>query len=703
VRATARASGAWRDALILAAILGAGMLLRAVYLRELVREPAFAFPARDGGFHDYWARALAFGEWTPKYGQPDPHIRGVPFLRPPGYPYFLAAVYALTGGSYVGARIVQMALGLLSAALAYGFARALLGRTTGFILAGFCALYWVFPFFEGELQAPVLIVTLSLAMLWALHRWRVRPVWPRAAAAGIALGLLALTQPSSLLFMPVAVAWMIGVARREPGGRTPLRPRVWRSVAVFAAAGLLTIAPATIRNAVVAGDFVPIASNGGVSFYAGNGPGSDGISGDVPNAERWTGVEGWSWFLYDRMVQGIARDAGRPLTHGEVSAYFTRLALAQIARDPVHFLGLCLKRAALFWGPAEVSGSEIVQVAHRQSRALRWNMNFPFVLALALLGVFWLARGSAPRAAPDLRLVGLFVATIFFAYAITGVSERYRAPLIPFIFLFGAHALVRLIERLRARAWRPLGVALAVGVALFALASLPLVPYRAQPGRWHADRGIAYARAGERERAAEEYRAALALEPDLTFIRAKLATLLAGDGGTDEAIEQWGTAVAQRPQDAELQLQLTALLIDGGRARDAIEPLEQLVRARPDLASAQFQLGCALVQTDAWARAAEALDRSLVLDAAQPLARLYRGIVYAQTGDHARAVDEYREALRLDPRLVDGYVNLAQSLLALERRPEALVQVEAALRIDPDNTGARRMQQRLRAPQPAMR
>ena len=88
---------------------------------------------------------------------------------------------------------------------------------------------------------------------------------------------------------------------------------------------------------------------------------------------------------------------------------------------------------------------------------------------------------------------------------------------------------------------------------------------------------------------------------------------------------------------------------------------------------------------------------------AQPLARLYRGIAAAQAGDHARAVDEYREALRLDPRLVDGYVNLAQSLLALDRRSDALAQIEAALRIDPDHAGARRLQQRLRSPQPPAR
>ena len=248
------------------------------------------------------------------------------------------------------------------------------------------------------------------------------------------------------------------------------------------------------------------------------------------------------------------------MTHAEVSAYFTRLALAQIAHDPVHFLGLCLKRAALFWGRGRGVG--------QRDRAGRAPPE-PRVALEHELPVRARARAARPlpacageraaaRAAPSLWLTGLFVLAIFSTYALTGASERYRAPLIPFIFLFGAYALARLSEQVRARAWRPFATAVAAAVALYALASLPLVPYRAQPGRWHADRGIAYARAGERDRAAQEYHAALALEPDLSFIRAKLATLLAGEGRTREAIEQWRLAVEQRPQDAELQMQLTA-------------------------------------------------------------------------------------------------------------------------------------------------
>src|SRR5262245_13957330 len=103
----------------LAAILLVGPVLRAPYLRRIVHLPDFQSPLADPAFHDYWARGLWSGEWAPPVGESDPRIRETPFQRPPGYPYFLAGVYALTGGSYTGARVVQMAWGLLNVILAF--------------------------------------------------------------------------------------------------------------------------------------------------------------------------------------------------------------------------------------------------------------------------------------------------------------------------------------------------------------------------------------------------------------------------------------------------------------------------------------------------------------------------------------------------------------------------------------------------------
>ena len=112
-----------RDWLILAGILLLGVLLRGAYLWERVQAPDFDSPGVDASFHDYWARGLAFGDW-PRRGSPgDPRISTTPYIRPPGYPHFLALVYRLLGKGYLGPRVVQMALGLANCLLAFLFAR----------------------------------------------------------------------------------------------------------------------------------------------------------------------------------------------------------------------------------------------------------------------------------------------------------------------------------------------------------------------------------------------------------------------------------------------------------------------------------------------------------------------------------------------------------------------------------------------------
>jgi 4-amino-4-deoxy-L-arabinose transferase-like glycosyltransferase len=107
--------------IVLAVILLAGAVLRASYLKEIAATPEFTHPLADPAFHDYWARAILSGDWTPPAGEENPRIAEVPYQRPPGYPYFLALAYALTGKSYLGARIVQMILGLGTAVLGSSF------------------------------------------------------------------------------------------------------------------------------------------------------------------------------------------------------------------------------------------------------------------------------------------------------------------------------------------------------------------------------------------------------------------------------------------------------------------------------------------------------------------------------------------------------------------------------------------------------
>jgi hypothetical protein len=89
---------------LLVAFLAMGALLRGFFLCEARRHPDFRHPGVDAQFHDYWARAILSGDWTPPGAESDPEIQRHPYFRPPGYPWFLALLYWVTDGSYFWSR-----------------------------------------------------------------------------------------------------------------------------------------------------------------------------------------------------------------------------------------------------------------------------------------------------------------------------------------------------------------------------------------------------------------------------------------------------------------------------------------------------------------------------------------------------------------------------------------------------------------------
>ena len=87
-----------------------------------------------------------------------------------------------------------------------------------------------------------------------------RPRPRRWLAAGLVLGLGALAVASMLLLAPVALWWL----RRTS--------RTWRAPLLFLLGCTLAIAPVTLRNGLVSGDWVLISRDAGLNFYIGNNP-----------------------------------------------------------------------------------------------------------------------------------------------------------------------------------------------------------------------------------------------------------------------------------------------------------------------------------------------------------------------------------------------------------------------------------------------
>ncbi|MBP6876285.1 MAG: tetratricopeptide repeat protein [Candidatus Eisenbacteria bacterium] len=710
-----------REGILLAVIVLAGVLLRVSYLSEFQREPVFHTPISDAAFHDYWARGIVSGNWAVAEGEPDPRIPQVPFLRPPGYAYFLAGIYKVFGADPHSARVFQMVLGLVNVVLAFLLGRAILGRTAGFLLAAFCSLYWVFPYYEAELHAPAIFITLALLLFLVLHSWLQKPDAKKVFAAGLITGALALLRAETLLFVPVAWWWMARARKQAPAGSG--RWAAWRPGAIFALATALAIAPATLRNAVVAKEFVPISANAAINFYIGNNETSDGVTTRIPGLSEIAGTAGWSCFSYDQIIQAMSQQEGRPLTYTAASRIFNDRAFDYISGHFGRFLALTLKRAALFWGPDEVANNSAIADEKAHSAALRWNPGFAPVFGLSLLGLILMIAqrmasqrgpgqkrgrifamlggvGDEPRpvvgerqaagssAPPDTAmplLIGLFVLAGFVAVLPFIAASRFRAPYIPFIFVFGAFGLERLIAWLRGKSWRPLGIALGLAVVFTILGSISFAGYRTDPAWWHTDRALALWRADRVDEAAAEFRAALGKNPGFVDAHVWLAGLLTQQGKLQEAESHYALVLQHRPDRIDLRLKLGSLLLQLDKPAEAKIQLEEVVRRNPNLFEGWFEYGRALDGVGEVEASRTAFARSLELNPDEPSAFVNQAVALMRAGKAAEALPLLQRAVQMKPDLAPGYLWLGQAYAETKESEKARAAYQEAIRLDPKN------------------
>ncbi len=674
----------------LAVILAAGVALRAAWFNELVESPDFNTPVADAAFHDYWARALTSGDWSVPEGEGDPRIRDVPFLRPPGYSYFLAAVYKLTGTSYSAPRLVQFGLGLLNALLLFLLASALFDRAAGLIAAALSATYWGLLYFEGQLQAPVLIVTLLLLFLLVLQRWMSKRTLLRAAGGGLLLGLLILVSANAILLLPVAAGWIWWASGKT--GRT----RLFHTIA-FTVGTAAAISPATIRNAVVADDFVLVSCNGAVNLHIGNNEGSDGVTTRIPELQELTGSSGWSWFTYDRIVQGIWKKEGRQLKHSEVSAYFTRKALGYIASRPDRFLSLSLKRAALFWGPDEISNNKAIGVEKEKSSILRHLPPFPLMVSLSLAGILllftdrrsfrtWASRKKSKSAAIDplIVLVLLVIVTWFLSYLPFLAAGRFRLPIIPLLFLFAAYGLRGAYLSLFARKWVKFSLLPVTWILLFLVLNVSYAGNEVDLAWWHTDRAVAHMREGEFADAEAEFRAALAANPGYVDARVNFGMLLATTDRYAEAIEQYQNVASHRPDRHDARIMLASLLTSTGRRDEAIDEMQSVIRANPNLDEAHFELGRALIAQDRHSEGIAAIRQCLKLNPGYGEAHANLAAALAIIGNHQDSIAEYRLAIQYAQDSPEIQYQFGNALLAANNLEEAETAFRKAIQLNPE-------------------
>jgi 4-amino-4-deoxy-L-arabinose transferase-like glycosyltransferase len=397
----------------LATIVLVALLARVVVV---LATPHF-IPKTDSADYDRIAVSLvAHGRFPGSILAPGPSA-----LRPPLFPYALAAAYRVVGvGSattrWEAGRLLEAALGAVTVLLIGVIALRLWGRRAALVSSALAAVYPPLVLVGSSLMSESLFIPLALASVLAALIARSstnRLRW--CLLSGLLLGLGALTRGNGIaLLLPIAaLVWT---------GRPVLSRRALAAPLVVAIAVALTLVPWTVRNANAFHELVPITTETG---YATAGTFSWQAAHFTEFPALW--VPPWR--------VSLALLARHPhLNEASLSDRLNGLAFDYIRAHPAYV-------AKVFWWNAlrllNLTGT------HYERWAAQWNA-YPKWLAEDSVYAFWalglLAFGGAFTAAvrrAPLALWGcplvIFLSTVF----LEG-STRYRSPADPFIVMLAA-------------------------------------------------------------------------------------------------------------------------------------------------------------------------------------------------------------------------------------------------------------------------
>ncbi len=231
--------------------------------------------------------------------------------------------------------------------------------------------------------------------------------------------------------------------------------------------------------------------------------------------------------------------------------------------------------------------------------------------------------------------------------------------------------------------------------------------------------GARHQKAGQLAEAVSCYRAAIAIDPNLSGAHSQLGVLLYQQGQLREAAQCFRTVLALRPGDAQAHANLGRVQFDEGNLVEAEASFRAALAATPGNARANNNLGSVLQAAKKMDEAAVCYRRSLELNADDAFANLNLGIILTSQGEltqaeshlrRAAAIEanspavrfnlgmlyraqnnldasaaELRATIDLEPRLIQPYNSLGAVLLEQGKLDAARAAFQQALGIDPNS------------------
>lgn len=365
-------------------------------------------------------------------------------FRTPGYPLFVAAVYLLTGGSFLGLRIAQYGLLAATAVLLYKLGVKFVNRSAALIGAVLCATYPPFVFEAAYHLTETLSTFLAVLFVWLLGR--TPPLSnitsKRALAIGLVGGAGSLVRPSFGLLIAVPLAVLLWSFLKNP------RRSLVLSASLVTFGYLVCVGPWAIRNAVLSHAFSPLGAAGGMSLFYSMEQYANKLSYRIT-------VDEWATVIreYDGRTEAAALEASQTISE---SSGVSRTVLTELETDRSYvkdarqrLRGLTVwrlirgipVRIVYLWGPADTSPWATGTSFHRVVEA-----QFLFLMTAVLCGCYLVRTEMLGHWA--LLVIPLYLTAV---HVVFHVEPRYSFPARTFLFIYAGVSLQRLGSELLRR------------------------------------------------------------------------------------------------------------------------------------------------------------------------------------------------------------------------------------------------------------
>ena len=614
-------------------LVGLAAILRLAHIWNSRANPTFWAPAVDPGWYDQAAQNILMGNWGP-----------FPFFRAPAYPALLAAVYAFFGRDLMAARVLNVVLQGAAVWAVWRVGRAYVAPAVGVFAALLLAVNGTAIYFAGEILSTSAEMFAAILGLWATLRLTRDPSLSAVVVCGLAWGLAAVVRPNFLFVFPVALAAVYFAAPAK--SRDSFRYGAWTACAVWLVAAFAPILPVTAVNYLKSGEFVLIASQGGVNFWIGNNPESTGITSVLPGY-------GNAWTMEDAQA-GAERELGRPVDPAELSRFYFAKGRRFLSRYPEQAVRFMIRKTALFFNRFEISNNKHIEYFSAVSPWLPplQKLNFGVLVPLGLLG-FWVARRQA-WARMTAGLIALYAVSV----ALFFVTSRFRMPAVPYLALLAGGGLWWVLETLRSRpslrALRPL-LLLVLGVAI---ADLNLWGLGEAPVGWaRYMEGNAYLKLNRLDSARVCFEDAVRDSQAVSASLTNLGVIALRQGDTTGALERYEAARASDSLNAGVWNNLGAVYEWRGDTMRAFAAYHRALALKPwapdprhNLAGAYFRLGVSALKQGQDSLAVQHLSACINLEPGAA-AHYNLAVAYGRLGQTAQALAHLDRALVYDPGL----------------------------------------------------